>query len=234
MYYTYVTTDFNRYYIGSKTGEHPEEDGYMGSYTDEFFVPTHKFVVSKHKSRVIAAFQEWGLQTAWNSSFDDRFVNQQRATIMCYTDEARQHMSKVISDMNKEKRTEEWNKKISKANTGKKMSALARRNMSKPRQSFNHKQNLNSRGLATAITTVNLLTGEIKTRSRSDFPSGSIYKNILYYESVSTATHDTLLACNLDTKRDFLEKVVIKTRNGKHTDHWETYLNTVDKIVASF
>ena len=62
FHYTYLTSDGNRYYIGSRTSKRePIFDEYMGSHYDKTFKPTEKTILGIHNDKTdkIAAEIYW-------------------------------------------------------------------------------------------------------------------------------------------------------------------------------
>ena len=78
VYYTYYSYDREgRGYIGAKPSgsEVPEEDGYLGSFTDSTFSPIGKVILGRYDSGQEALEAEYAIQRLFNVGKSDHFVN---------------------------------------------------------------------------------------------------------------------------------------------------------------
>lgn len=131
MFYVYLSyetqKDFNRFYIGyRKCPKHhsPITDPYLGSYTDDTFEPTGKYIIQVFLDQEEARNYEKYLQIKHNVLNNPRFVNRCIHTgtkfyISKHTEETKNkislsHKGKTLSESHKQK--------LSDAHRGKKVS----------------------------------------------------------------------------------------------------------------
>lgn len=81
-HYTYYSyEEWGRGYIGVRSCDcSPEEDLYLGSYTDQTFEPTHKIILSTHETREEATQAEIDLHEFFNVSSNNHFANKANQT----------------------------------------------------------------------------------------------------------------------------------------------------------
>lgn len=101
-HYTYITRSSDgRYYIGVRSCEgDPAQDPYMGSHTDETYVPNRKRVLTTFDSREEALSHEIYLHEVRDVARNPRYANRARATSVSfdcqgvpYTDERKKRLS---------------------------------------------------------------------------------------------------------------------------------------------
>lgn len=87
-YYTYYTFgEDGRGYIGCKPSgsENPESDGYLGSFSDDTFNPTHKVVISTHATPEEALKAEVSLHALFEVAIEPHFANRAKQTSSGFT-----------------------------------------------------------------------------------------------------------------------------------------------------
>ena len=82
FFYTYYSYEpFGRGYIGSRGSQvPPEEDPYLGSFTDGTFTPTEKIILSQHQTRKEALECEIKLHNFFEVSANPHFANRANAS----------------------------------------------------------------------------------------------------------------------------------------------------------
>lgn len=81
-FYTYYTYEpFGRGYIGSRGSKiEPEKDPYLGSWSDPFFNPSEKIVISYHSTRREALEAEIALHNFFRVDENPHFANRAKAS----------------------------------------------------------------------------------------------------------------------------------------------------------
>jgi len=145
-HYTYYSyEEWGRGYIGVRSCDcSPEEDLYLGSYTDQTFEPTHKIILSTHETREEATQAEVDLHEFFNVSTNNHFANKANQTAAGFDYSGRTHSSKTKQKMREQKsgdknnmfgktHSKEAKDKIGKASKGRSHTAEVKKKMSKNR-----------------------------------------------------------------------------------------------------
>lgn len=82
IYYTYYSYEpFGRGYIGSRGCDcNPNEDEYLGSYTDKTFNPIEKIILTEHSTRKEALEAEVKLHEFYQVHINPHFANRSKIT----------------------------------------------------------------------------------------------------------------------------------------------------------
>ena len=133
-HYVYITTDFERYYIGSRTCYcEPEEDiAYFGSFSDKTFEPLYKAIIAEFDTRAEAT--EYEQQLILDNDFANNAECVNRAYLTPMDELIKQSISTTIKEQwqngfyadrksNSEAMKALWSDAQYKANTGKAIQA---------------------------------------------------------------------------------------------------------------
>lgn len=121
-YYTYYSyEEFGRGYIGYRKcpkGVSPEQDSYLGSFTDKTFKPTSKIILTTHNTKKEAILAEIKIQRLFSVVENLHFANRsyQTSTNFSFSVQGSKH------PMYNKVHSEESRKKMSRAHKGKKLS----------------------------------------------------------------------------------------------------------------